>query len=274
MCLLMYKSKDGVLDYDKLFNARQNNSDGGGFAHVVNGKIVTEKFMNYKDFAEAIKKIEKKQAIIHFRMATSGITNVTNCHPFIVSECDAGVESLDGEIALAHNGVMPEYVKPGKYSDTFHFVKTFAKMYKKGISKKTIESHIGISNKLVTLDKNGVYSIYNESYGHWDNGIWYSNHTYQCYYVPKAYSKYTQYGSYKDYETGYYGENQYGETKYAPVEIIGTEMEVWENCHFVSDTGEFISLKVGTYQLWKVEDSIDDADDDFGGYLDNKLWAY
>ena len=101
MCVICVKSAGHALPTKALLRAMYNhNQDGCGFV----SKSLSYHSMDFEDFYSVLQKVPKKEAcIIHFRWATHGSVNISNCHPF--HDDDTGVW-------FAHNGVLP--IRPKK----------------------------------------------------------------------------------------------------------------------------------------------------------------
>lgn len=243
MCLLIYKPKDEIVPDSFLYNWFKSNSDWAWLAYADGNRVKIIKSLDYKEFKKAYDELKDYPMIIHFRLATSGLTDELNCHPFIVWPTTEDVLKIEWEMALAHNWVLYNYTKHWKYSDTFHFVKHFAKI-KDNRGKAKIESHIGQWNKLVSLDKYWVFSIYNEKQWHWKDGVWYSNTSYQAYKTLPYKDTYKPYGSYyssaRDDEYGTYSED---------IMVDWDSMYVHNDVTIVSQTWQVIFLKKWEYYI-------------------------
>lgn len=178
MCIAILNS-EGTLEKATFQNCWDNNPDGAGIAFIKNQTVFLIKEMESVERLYTIySRIRKKNTlpmIIHFRVATSGLVNVENCHPF---------EIFPG-LAVAHNGII-ENVKPTKASsDTRIFIKEILRrlpqnfLFNEGI-RQLISGFIEES-KLVFLNKYGLYTIINEQLGHWDEDQinWFSNSSYK-----------------------------------------------------------------------------------------------
>lgn len=180
MCIAIYKKKGLTIPRETLEQCFKINDDGAGYMYVKNGKLEIKKgFFFFESFYDEYKKDEKHQCVIHFRIKTHGSIDGDNCHPF----------SINNELAFVHNGIISGFGTKDK-SDTFMFNEEVLKplmdkygkqLYTETPFKKLIEEAIGYS-KLIFLDANGTYSIYNEHKGEWADGVWYSNSTYK---IPK-----------------------------------------------------------------------------------------
>jgi predicted glutamine amidotransferase len=173
MCLAIFKPADAVLPEDSIREGWLGNSDGGGYAFVHKGKVVTRKgFKTLKDFLASYnidsKKYKKSPFVVHFRIRSMGDRSAENTHPYPIA---GGV--------LIHNGTLDgtgaTYDK-GE-SDTAKFCKMFGdKLTNEWVAahKKELEQAVTY-NKFVLLYDNGDTHIINESAGNWYEGVWYSN---------------------------------------------------------------------------------------------------
>lgn len=194
MCIAIYKPENKVISKVILEQCYQANPDGAGFMYVENKELVMKKgFFTFKDFWEAWQPHEAKQAAIHFRIKTHGNINEENCHPFMINK----------GLGFIHNGIISGFGF-GDKSDTYHFneeiMKPLVNKYGNSILtneaiKTLIESKIGYS-KFVMIDRHGNHTLFNESKGLWDGGIWYSNSSYKpVVYAPLPVAKPLYYGS-------------------------------------------------------------------------------
>ena len=221
MCLIFLKPKNAknYLTYDRFCNALENNPHSVGiiYKNPEDGKVKIERFVKPEKGKDKIYDIikDKEEFAIHYRFATHGAVNLTNCHPFIVTK----------DLALMHNGVMSEFANIDlPKSDTRNFAESFLKPYieQEGIGvikdKDFIEDVgkvIGSYNKILLIDKDFNWSIINEKSGVWKEGCWLSNsystessRNYYDSYSYKNYScgKYNYASDYKDYYDRYYGD--------------------------------------------------------------------
>ena len=199
MCLALYKPAKATLSKTEMATAFKANPDGAGFAYydpALRQVVIQRGYFTFDSLWADLEPImqDKCPLILHFRWATHGEVNIDNCHPFQLS---------DG--ALIHNGIISglgnkyTYTSANKYytppttgvcddggycdddrSDTREFVEDYLSgMHVNALrsAKKLIEFSIGYS-KLATIHNDGSVIIFNESMGHWRNGVWYSNHSY------------------------------------------------------------------------------------------------
>lgn len=183
MCIAILKNEGLKLSKETLAQCFKANSDGAGFLYKEDGRLkISKGFFKFDNFYKSYLKHEDKQMLIHFRIKTHGAVAAENCHPFFVNK----------DIGFIHNGIISQHSGNTGVSDTRDFNTNILKplvakhgttiMFEPAI-KRMIEDYIGYS-KLVFLDVNGNWSIFNENKGVWDEGIWYSNTTYK---VPEPY---------------------------------------------------------------------------------------
>ena len=202
MCIVIVKTEKTDTPKEQLKESFDNNRDGSGYLFAMNGNLTIKKgFFVFNDFydnySRDMERFNNPVSIIHFRITTHGITNKTNCHPFLIN---------DG-IGFAHNGMIDFVDDHKKKSDTLMFKNEILSILPDGFIfnnsiMKLIEESIGTS-KLAFLDNNGNYRIANEGLGHWnkDNTIWYSNKSYCEVRTPKyAWNAFGHAGIYSQYD--------------------------------------------------------------------------
>lgn len=190
MCIAIYKPVGKTIDKKTFEQCFKNNSDGCGFAYVnlEDSSIVIEKSMEFEDFyskyTTAIESNPESNFIIHFRIRTHGETNLDNCHPFRINDSQAFI----------HNGIISKAkVDPDKKkSDTQMFNEEYLQNLPYQWEKsapiiKILNDYLGTSKLCILTSDNSVV-IVNESCGHWEDDIWWSNYSHRCL---KTYSKYT-----------------------------------------------------------------------------------
>lgn len=191
MCLLTFMPDYVTPDADRFDIAAVSNPDGFGWAIVDGNRIIRGRGMNYDKTFEHFANTRRRfpgPAMFHFRWATHGAENTSNCHPFVVGN--------DEQTVVGHNGILPVDVPKGsKRSDTAEFAArvfpnaagTIATLDEPDYFKKLAEWSKG--SKLVFLtanpDAKSSYYIINEADGHWDKDMWWSNHSYV--HVPRYY---------------------------------------------------------------------------------------
>ncbi len=186
MCLLLFKPAGQTVPFQYLSTAYEANPHGAGIAFADGKSVRIEKdaTWNAEDIAERMEYLEENPVIVHFRYATHGSNSNNNTHPF----------KLPKSWAAAHNGIID--IKCHKdESDTRAFLRSnVAPALKHGANLADqgilglIGDTIGKNNKMAFLHGSGEYGIANEDCGHWRDGVWYSNYTYEEY-TPMQWNK-------------------------------------------------------------------------------------
>lgn len=170
MCYLLVKPTGKAVKQEWLVNAYEaGNQDGFGLAYADKGKFVVFKTMEFSDLLSQVEKIPLgKNAIIHLRMASTGVVCEENCHPFFV-----------GDMVGAHNGVIPGWGN-ADITDTEHFMaERVVSSHNLARSRLQLENEIG-GGKMAFLLPNGQVEFLNRSRGiECKEGFWHSNTYYQ-----------------------------------------------------------------------------------------------
>lgn len=184
MCLAIFQPVGVSIPEGHLAEGFRSNSDGAGFMYFDDaGELCTFRSMSFDKF---IDEYETQWALhgqdspfsIHFRWATHGSRNVSNCHPYRLGE----------NVAVLHNGIIDCIINDTSMSDTAAFVRDYLgslprNWYDNEFLFDMVENFTSGSKLVVmTSDPDSQYSTYiiNERLGHWDGGIWYSNASYSC----------------------------------------------------------------------------------------------
>ena len=177
MCLLLFKPADKEIPYSYLKNSAISNPHGSGIAIADGERLIIQKSATWgaEEIQTALDKFKGHPAIVHFRYATHGGKNYQNTHPFW----------LNDKWCAAHNGVITIPTHKDE-SDTRAFLRVHVKpLVKDNVSladtdiMQLLGEEMGSWNKMVYLSAEGAVGIANEESGHWNNGIWYSNHNYE-----------------------------------------------------------------------------------------------
>lgn len=213
MCIIIAKPKNKTIPLEHLKQSANANPDGGGVMWIDDKneiriiKHLTSVSKLLDGLHDRQKDWQERDVIFHFRIGTSGETNIENVHPFYVNDT----------LAFCHNGVLSDYsFRDSKYSDTIHFNEKILKKLPKGflsndVVRDLLNNYIE-SSKLAFLwseRKQPIYII-GEKKGWWDEGIWYSNKSYERKIIIKSNKE--LYGGYSDYDKygpgiGYSGYN-------------------------------------------------------------------
>ncbi|MEH1166433.1 hypothetical protein V6V47_13695 [Micromonospora sp. CPCC 205539] len=184
MCLLTFCPATVMPDLTALLHGADANPHGHGFAIVTGSRIVVEHGMDgpsvIEAFAAARREYPDGPALFHSRLTTHGATSLDNCHPFPVGG--------DPRTVLAHNGVLPRRVQPGRgdtRSDTRiaveDFLPRFGSLHLRR-NRRRFARWMTVTNAVVVLSVDRRFPqrayLLNEESGIWDGGRWYSNDSY------------------------------------------------------------------------------------------------
>jgi len=194
MCLIISKqSGTNLPDEQNLINGFRRNSDGIGIAwRKKNEKIVNIK-KDFKDVDNLIKFLKENisiedDLIVHFRLASSGIKDEGNAHPFPITKNKELLRktNLQCKQALAHNGTLSEYSNDELYSDTQLFITEILAdpLIKCHLNNKTIKKLVDKAvghGRMVILNSEGDFTYLGQ--GEWTkdekDGCLYSNTLYK-----------------------------------------------------------------------------------------------
>ncbi len=178
MCVIIDRPAGVPIPEKYLKTAINDNPDGWGWMYADNNELVCDWGMEEDDFFESYKNLPAEvHATLHFRWTTHGLTNVLNCHPFLIHADEYGV---------VHNGVIQTKIKYKELSDTYHFANgelsealilyghAFGGKQHKRL-RKYFEHVVGSYNKLVILRKDGERMFINRKAGITHEGLWLSN---------------------------------------------------------------------------------------------------
>ncbi len=177
MCIAIYKPANKTIPTSHLRNAWAHNPHGAGYAHTTpRGTLLVRRALTWTRFAHYWETADHTQPmLIHFRKATHGEVSLKNCHPFRIRD----------DLVMIHNGILRQMVPhtTAKRSDS----RVFAEEILTHVPNEDVlrprfrdelDEWAGWS-RLVFLTNRGERVIVGEDRGHWQNGIWYSNDTYQ-----------------------------------------------------------------------------------------------
>ena len=167
------------LDRDVLHRCRETYVDGMGIMYPAEkeNRVITFRTMN--DFDQIWNRYTTARdknlpVAVHFRRTTAGSNTVENCHPMRIGE---------REIAFMHNGTLSNYTdligEDDDISDTRLFKDQVLEHMPTGFLGidglwTTISESIG-RNRLLFMDGNGRWSVFNSSVGFWWKGVWFSH---------------------------------------------------------------------------------------------------
>ena len=182
MCIIAMIPAGKQINKNTLENMTNNNPDGSGIAWIQDNKIKTYKTMDNDKFINKALEVQSKfckesDILIHCRIATSGKTDLDNCHPFKISN----------DTVFAHNGVLNCVDATDKVSDTRMFNKALLKQLKPefldNVTTRKLIGEIIRSDKLAFLTVNPKLKrnsyIINRDLGEKENRVWFSNDSYK-----------------------------------------------------------------------------------------------
>jgi predicted glutamine amidotransferase len=176
MCIAILNTEK-TLSLKTFKNCWNANPDGAGLTYFDGQQIQILKEMKsvkqfHADYLEIRKKHPSIDIAIHFRIATHGKINTTNCHPFKINK----------KSAFIHNGMISAIEKSAEFSDTYLFNEIILKNLPANFTTNSatidlISHFIGYSKLVIISGKDSL--IINEHLGHWNGGDWYSNDSYK-----------------------------------------------------------------------------------------------
>ncbi len=138
MCLIIAKRKNVKFNRGRITDyveqAAKYNRDGLGYAIRKGNENVVEIRRGYSSPTDMFKHIDRDKVkpidelIIHLRMGTSGLRDITNNHPFALSHDMTKTQKeclLEEQGAFAHNGVLRVFENDTDYCDSYNFMKNF-----------------------------------------------------------------------------------------------------------------------------------------------------
>lgn len=193
MCMIVFKGAGVELPKEEhLRESASRNKDGIGIAYLKVGINEVRIKKDFKDVDVLISwlkdNITKEDiCIVHFRLATHGLVDEGNRHPFPITKNKELLRKTEliCQMAVAHNGVISQY-EHKKFSDTQKFVLDILSeesvknnLDNPGI-QKLISNFIGL-DRLVILLANGT----GYRWGEWikEGDIYYSNSGYKAYFT-------------------------------------------------------------------------------------------
>lgn len=171
MCLIIASQSGRFIDADIVARGFRDNPHSWGIMKSTGRAVHISKGFTWDEFSAAYAKLDGEPYVIHFRYATHGKVDRSNCHPFEITK----------KLYMAHNGVINIDLKRRDKSDTWHYAQELKRW---GLTEKnsTVRSNldaigaaIGRNNKLAFLTAAGEISIVNEASGCVLGDIWLSN---------------------------------------------------------------------------------------------------
>lgn len=216
MCILIAKQRESrKMTEQEIRNSANANPDGFGIAFVLDTpQINVYKTFNVSEIIEINNSLPDDAAVLyHFRIATHGSVSLANCHPFLDEKLG---------VAFAHNGIlsvkshedMTDSETAFRYLLSPHLRDNMDILQNDDLDI-AVESIIGTS-KFAFINESGDVKTYGQFII--DDGLLFSNSSYQYHYMPeftpsqRFYYGYDWYdeekGLYDDYELDYYSAYQ------------------------------------------------------------------
>ena len=222
MCIIAAKPAGvSMPDRETIRTMWNGNRDGAGLMYLDKGQVRIEKgFMAYKDLANHLDELERRldlksiPVVMHLRITTHGGTKPENTHPFPITDSVGALKKLTitTDVGVAHNGIIPITPRKG-ISDTMEYIATQLAPLKRAMPKFYENKHAltlvenAIHSRMAFLSRDGKLTTVGTFIE--DNGMLYSNTSYQKlsgYYRGTAYGCYSDYADwddwYDDYLTG------------------------------------------------------------------------
>lgn len=251
MCLIVVKPKNTALvNKEYLKNGAENNSDGLGIAYVKDNSNQVNIKKDFKNVEELIKFVEENIKIedalmVHFRMATHGLKDEGNRHPFPITKNINSLRELNVicNLAVAHNGVISEYNKDKKLSDTQKF--TLDILAEEPIKNnlhnpaiiKLIQEFIGL-DRLAILNQKGHFTII----GNWEKE---EEHLFSN-------------TGYKKYRTNFYNANFFHGSHYNTSHYNTSKYDTKNTTNFSDENKNLITI-IGNCEFCNKRKSIKEA---------------
>lgn len=176
MCVICF-TKGVSIDNDFIKKLWTANPDGAGFAFIdkTNKMFYKKGYLKLEDLISDLPK-NRENMVLHFRIATQGLINSNNCHPFNIDNLKPN-EGYASRL-LFHNGMTPVSWKVKKkdedrYSDTYLLCRDILSQVK---NQKMYDAILSANSKYALFDE----SLSSEKwflYGKWEDsdGMLFSN---------------------------------------------------------------------------------------------------
>jgi len=188
MCIIIHKPKDKTVDLDALKRCWDRNDHGAGFMFANDNKVWGNKgYMTFEALLAGLHgagfyrkgKLTGKHAVtIHFRLASHGKIQPSNCHPFpVTDELDVlKARFWEADCGVAHNGVIPIERDNKNISDTMTYIMARMSMVYDQMDNDEVYNLVAeetTGSRLFILKADGSHILF----GGWteEDGILYSN---------------------------------------------------------------------------------------------------
>lgn len=273
MCLAIHKPAETRPDWIAYANGYRSNPHSWGFAAIHDGHLVVMHGLgSFDEFRLAFEPYADCQAIIHYRWATHGKTDLDNCHPFMVSN----------NLAMIHNGIVSiERNVNSDRSDTWHFNELILKpmherdpdFFLRGDMIYTQEmAHA--DSKFVFLRADGDFAIWNSGEGEVAaDGHWYSNSSHKSLArIGYATSKYTDSTGWRDMSPSDRSPLTYASRKADDADRRYEQDDLIGGCSLEASVEPETGVTLIRDPYYGEYDPIEDADDD-EEQLADMMWS-
>lgn len=169
MCVIIVKPLGETIPMNIIKKCWAKNPDGAGIAfgdgenvHIRKGFMTLDSFLDFL----ANLKLTEVDAILHFRISTSGGINPGMTHPFPISDNVDELTATDiiTPVAVVHNGIIPTAPQPGLSDTATYIAETMLSRYKKNPKfydgyRNRIVMLNEIRSKMALLDKDYFYIL-------------------------------------------------------------------------------------------------------------------
>lgn len=155
MCVIIYKDKKTTLDFETVRLASLTNPDGVGVAVNDGDTWTIKKYMcpSRQQFKTLCNNLQGKEAILHFRIATSGGINMDNCQPFLFD---------NDQQVLFHNGVIYSLNGISSHKSDTRLLINILETEKEDISNILFSISEKSNNKFVLIDSNNDVQFFGD----------------------------------------------------------------------------------------------------------------
>ena len=180
MCVIAANFMETPIISDDDFESMwDTNPDGFGMMWVEESVLQTFHTLFIEDARKKYHEVHdafsaSSNIVIHFRIGTSGPNDLTNCHPFNITD----------QVGFVHNGILPGTYHPKKEdtrNDTRIFNDVILKKLgdiKEALANKATRLLLTddiMGDKMVFLDNDNHLTFLNKDKGSVQEGVWYSN---------------------------------------------------------------------------------------------------
>lgn len=180
MCIIAYAKQNVEFNANELINCWNNNPDGAGVMWKDEmGVHIKKGLMTLNDTLAVVLSLPKStERVVHFRWATDGEVNKSNCHPFAVGD-EYNTDTITNW-AFAHNGILKDYLTgaSAKYSDTMRMSFELLSKQNGKLSKKIKTYLENTGSKFIFFNSNQDTVNIGVTVTSPDSAVLYSNYGY------------------------------------------------------------------------------------------------